>query len=205
MYHTPSGDRILLGAERTFFIHSLAMIVDMLADDDADFGVTAFDQLQRNQKLVVLYRSARGLLHPNEPVPKLTAVIESAVAAVYEFAKDRVSEEIDEVDSLDDTSYWRDLTLAASHQELELDEFPERGDPDKDTWLFLIECLSGCVLWDNDYESQAILDLPPEESRRFRTKLGIEDDYYTDVPPDPSDEQINLYVDALIGLTADVR
>jgi hypothetical protein len=62
MYHTPAGDRVLLGAERHFFTQSLAMIVDLLTDEDLVFGVAPFDELQRNQKLVVLYMAARGLL-----------------------------------------------------------------------------------------------------------------------------------------------
>jgi hypothetical protein len=53
VYHTPGGDRILLNAERGFFAQSLGMIVDLLADGDMDFGVMPFDELQRNQKLVV--------------------------------------------------------------------------------------------------------------------------------------------------------
>ena len=36
MYHTPDGDRILLGAERELFTQSLAMIVDLLAEDDME-------------------------------------------------------------------------------------------------------------------------------------------------------------------------
>ena len=73
------------------------------------------------------------------------------------------------------------------------------------TWTFLIECLAGCVLWDNDYEWQDSLDLPPEESRRMRTALGMDDDYFTDVPPDPPDGQVQRYVDILRDLTADAR
>jgi len=69
----------------------------------------------------------------------------------------------------------------------------------------LVECLAGCVLWDNDYELEESLDMPPEESKRFRAVLGMADDYYTDVPLDPPDEQAKLYVDALMGLTADAR
>ncbi len=69
----------------------------------------------------------------------------------------------------------------------------------------LVECLAGCVLWDNDYELQEPLDLPPEKSRRFRGLLGMADDYYTDVPPDPPDDQANLFIDALMGLTTDAR
>ena len=85
------------------------------------------------------------------------------------------------------------------------DELPQETDDNKQIWAFWVECLAGCVLWDNDYESQQTLGLPPEESRRYRTLLGMEDDYYTDVLPDPPDEQVNLYVDALIGLTACAR
>jgi hypothetical protein len=82
MYHTPRGDRVLHGAERRIFTQSLAMIVDLLAQGDADFGVTPFDELQWNQKVVVLYDSARALLHPTEPTPKLTANIAAIRARV---------------------------------------------------------------------------------------------------------------------------
>ena len=114
MYHTPGGDRVLLGAERHFFTHSLAMIVDLLADEDMDFGVAPFDELQRNQKLAVLYMAARGLLQPGEPMPKLTAFVESAVATVYEHARDQVYQEIDDPEFSGATSFWRRLVLEAA-------------------------------------------------------------------------------------------
>ncbi len=205
MYHTPGGDRILVGAERSFFTHSLAMIVDLLADGDLDCGTTPFDELQRPQKLVVLYNSARGLLHPSEPTPKLTAFIESAVASVYEHAKDQVCQEIDDAGISGGTSFWRRLILDAVREQVAPDQLPIDTDRDKEMWSMLVECLAGCVLWDNDYELQESLDLPPEQSRRFRAALGMADDYYTDVPPDPPDEQAKLYVDALTGLTVDAR
>jgi len=204
VYHTPGGDRVLLGAERRFFTQTLAVIVDLLADTDMGFGVTPFDELQRNQKLVVLYHSARGLLRPDEPAPKLTAVVESAVATVYEFANDQAHQEIEE-NNTQEPSFWRRLILDAAREQVAPDELPHEMDGDKETWTFLVECLAGCVLWDNDYESQGSLDLPPEAGRRFRETLGMADDYYTDVPPDPPDNQANLYVDALMGLTADAR
>jgi hypothetical protein len=205
VYHTPGGNRILLGAERTFFTHTLAMIIDLLADDDAEFGIAAFDQLQRNQKLYALYKAARGLLHPDEPIPKLSAYVESSVAVVYEQAKERVFQEIDDPDVSGETSFWRRLVRDAAREQVAPDELPHETDRDKEVWLVLIECLAGCVLWDNDYESQESLDLPPEKSKHLRTMLGMADDYYTDVPPDPPDEQINLYVDALKGLTVEAR
>ena len=206
MYHTPRGDRILLGAERRFFIQSLAMIIDLLAAGDMEFGVAPFDQLQRNQKLVVLYNSARGLLRASEPTPKLTAFIESAVATVYEFAEVQVHQELDDPELRRGTPYWRRLVLEAAREQVTPDEVPDdTSSCDKETWTFLVECLAGCVLWDNDYEWQESLDLPPEESRLFHATLDMDDDYYTDVPQDPPDNQSNLYLDALMGLTSDVR
>ena len=194
----------------------------MLAEGDVAFGVPSFNQLQRNQKLVTLYRSARALLHPDEPVPKLTAALESAVATVYEFAKELIEEEIDALDGPGET-FWRGMVLEAVREQTAIDEFPEGTDfpepmdlperpdlpeptdDDNETWTFLVERLADRVLWDNDYEMQVSLDLPPEESERLRATLGMTEDYYTDVPPDPRDEQIDLYVDALRGLTADAR
>ena len=181
------------------------MIVDLLADGDAGFGVEPFDELQRNQKLVVLYASARGLLHPDEPTPKLTAYVESAVATVYEHAIAQVCQEIDDPELAIETRHWRRLVLAAAREQIGQEELPDDRCTDKATWTMLLECLAGCVLWDNDYECQESLDLPPDQSRRLRAILGMDDDYYTDVPPDPTDDQAKLYVDSLVGLTADAR
>jgi hypothetical protein len=205
MYHTPAGDRILLDAERRFFVHSSAMIVDMLAGGDLEFDVAAFDRLQRNQKLAALYVGARGLLRPNEPPPKLTAYVEAAVATVYEFARQEVYQEIDDPEFSENPTYWRRLVLEAARERAELDEFPEVTSNDKGLWNLLIECLAGCVLWDIDYALEGTMDLPPEKSRKARDVLGLDEDYYTDVPDDPRDDQVKLYLDALIGLTLEAR
>jgi hypothetical protein len=183
----------------------LAVIVDLLALGDADFGVVPFDNLQLNQKLVVLYHSARALLRPTEPTPRLTANIESAVAIVYEHVKDQVYQEIDDPELSSETPFWRRLVLDAAREQVALNELPGDSSCDKEAWTLLVECLAGSVLWDNDYQWQECLDLPPEESRRVRARLGMDDDYYTDVPPDPPDDQTKLYLDALMGLTADAR
>ena len=206
MYHTPAGDRVLRGAERKLFVSSLGMIVDLLVDSDgeASFGVSTFDELQLGQKFFILYRSARGLLHPDEPVPKLTSAVEAAVAAVFEHTRSMVVQEIDEPEFASPTPYWRSLVLdAARTQDDPAIKLPQAESGDKNTWWLLLECLMGAVLWDNDYEATERLDLPPEQSDQLKAVLGVEDDYYTDVPEDLRDDQLNLYVDALKGLTAE--
>jgi hypothetical protein len=181
------------------------MIVDMLSQDDMDFGIEVFDQLQRNQKLAILYRAARALLHPDESVIKLTAFVEAAVAVVYEHAKDMVDQEIDEPGIFGESAFWRTQILDAVCEGVHPDELPEVSDDSKEIWHFMIELLAGSVLWDDDYASDQCLDLPPEEAKQHREELGITDDYYTDIPPDPPDDQLDLYLDALRGLTIDVR
>ncbi len=71
------------GPEARLFIEAVAMLVDFLVDGDCDLGVDPFDQLQRNQKIAVLHALTRALLCRDEPPPKLTAVLESAAALVF--------------------------------------------------------------------------------------------------------------------------
>jgi len=87
MWWTPDGERILQGAEARLFREALARTVDMVRDDPEglwQFGAPPFDKLQPNQKLAVLAEVGSALLQANQPVPRLTAVREAAVGAVYE-------------------------------------------------------------------------------------------------------------------------
>ena len=187
------------------FIHSLAIVVDLLATADVEFDVVAFDELQRTQKLFVLYRAARGLLCPDEPMPELTAATESSVAVVYEQLTGLVVSEIEDPDVSRDSLFWRRLVLEAAREQGESAELPEESESNIEEWMVLIECLTDRVLWDNDYDIREGLDLPPEQSQKIRDKLGMADDYLTDIPDDPPDEQASLYIDALKGLTAQAR
>ena len=59
----------------------------MVRDDNESLwqlGALPFDNLQPNQKLAVLAQVGMALLCENEPMPKLTAVLEAAVGAIYD-------------------------------------------------------------------------------------------------------------------------
>jgi hypothetical protein len=206
MYHTPAGDRVLRGAERRLFVHSLAIMVDLLTDSDGDceFGTTVFDTLTQNQKVAILYKAARCLLCPDEPMPRLTAVLEGAVGTVYRFAEDLVMQEVEEPDVTRPPPTFRSLVLEAARETHVCDD-DSRTNGDKADWEILLKCLADRVLWDDDFDVQDWQDANPETRLRLKQRLGIEDDYYTDVAPDPPDAQIRLYLDALRGLTAEVR
>jgi hypothetical protein len=201
VYHTSAGERILLGAERRLFEQSLAMMVDLLATGDCEFGVQVFDELQRGQKLFALYRAARGLLRPDEPPPELTAFLEGAVASVYRWALAMAIQEIEHPEFATANPSWRTLIIDAARECDDIDELPDAECRDREEWELLIECLEGAVLWDTDFEAQDRLDADPDTSRELDQFMGISANYYTAVAHDPPDDQINLYIDALMGLT----
>lgn len=49
------------------------------------------------------------------------------------------------------------------------------------------------------------MDADPDVSRAVKGYMGVAESYYSAVPLDPPDEQLNLYVDALKGLTPSGR
>ena len=89
MWHTDCGDRTLEGAEARFFTESLWDFVCELEVDEGDYdvGLEVFDRLTYGQKISLLSIIDNGLLKPDVPMRKLTAVVEGAIAAVFEQAE----------------------------------------------------------------------------------------------------------------------
>ncbi len=205
MYRTSAGLRVLEGNERAFFTASFGMMVDLLSDHDFEFGLPAFDQMQRGQKLFAMYEAGRALLRPDQPAPELTAYLEATVATVYQFAYDQIVTETDDPDFSDEPHYWRGLALRAV-SELDADcEFPEVNCDERSRWKSVVELLEGKVLWDRDFEMQFVLDLDPQHAEKVKGSLRIETDFFTAVPIEVPDCQFNLYLDALMGLTPQGR
>jgi hypothetical protein len=98
MWWTPEGQRVLKGAEAALFKEALGVLVDLVRDDDEGmwhFAAPPFDALQPNPKLALLAQVGTAMLRENEPMPRLTAVSEAAVGAVYETIRVMVETEID--------------------------------------------------------------------------------------------------------------
>lgn len=192
------------------------MIVDMLTVHDFTPDIQVLDELERNQKIATYHAVARALLVEDEPPPALTAVIEAAVASVYRHIQHMISMELGEgfpdVDDgglfgdpgLAESRCWRELALAAGHHlgltaDLGLDQ------PDYCEWDLLVECLEGRVLWDDDWDMVEYLDAPPAVARRVKAELGIDEDYFVAIPPDPDDADAERLLAELVTLTADAR
>ena len=84
----------------------------------------------------------------------------------------------------------------------DLSDFDEDSSDD---WDLLIECLEGRVLWDRDWELEEQLDIEPVAGRRVKRELGIDNDYFVAVPPDPTDEEAERLLKELRELTREAR
>ena len=207
MWWTPDGERVLRGPEATLFREALGVLTDFVRDDEkgdlCQFGISAFDSLQRSQKLAVLAEVGTALLREEEPGPTLTAVREATVAVVYELVRDMVQLEIDDPQAAGGRPTWRELVLSACRQRrVDDDSLPSQDCDDLEEWDLLIQCLAGSVLWDDDWkDTEGHLDADPETSRAVKKLLRIDEDYYVYVPPDPSDEELEEIISTLRGLT----
>ncbi|MEI8371278.1 MAG: hypothetical protein WCJ35_00425 [Planctomycetota bacterium] len=204
MWWTPVGKRILQGAEGRLFRDALGIIVDMVRDDAEglwQFGAPPFDKLQPNQKLAVLAEVGSALLCEDQPMPRLTAVEEATVGAVYEAIRLLVEMEIDQPPEWRESPSWRELVLAAC-QERGIEELLDAQSEDLDEWEVLIGSLAGEVLWDEDWkDSESLMDADPRAGRAVKELLGIDEDYYIAVPPDPTEEEMKGVWATLRGLT----
>jgi hypothetical protein len=193
MWGTPDGERILQGAEAKLFREALGMTVDMVRDDPEglwQFDAAPFDKLQPNQKLAVLAQVGTALLCKDQPMPRLTAVLEAAVGAVYEAVRLSVEMEIDQTPEGRESPSWRDLVLAAC-EERGIEDLLDAQSGDLDEWDVLISCLADGILWDEDWkDSESLMDVDPKAGRAVKEMLGIDEDYYVAVPPDPSTEEM---------------
>lgn len=225
-WHTPSGDRHLVGEEAELVRDSIATMVEELAscretdDEPWKYGIMLFDELSWQQQLAVLDLLANNLLQETSTTVELVGVIEAAVAAVYQNILQQIELEIelDEVSPAEFRFRWRQATLDAYREnedfEVVQDEMIAQLDDGEsvfdldvtctelDEWRWLVECLADRVLWDRDFEMvNEMIDAPPERAAAMRAALGITPGYYTAIAPDPSGDQIDALFQSLQQLT----
>ena len=199
MWHTNNGDRTLEGAEARVFAETLwEFVCEMEVDEgDYDVGLEVFDRLTYGQKVSVLSIIGTGLLTPDIPMRNLTAAVESAIAAVFDYLKIAVIVEIHEPEI---KSNWRKMVLAA-RREGGAEDLPDKGCEDEQEWLIEIEELSYLILWDADYEDEDLyVDKPPEEAQRLKDFMRIKDEYFLDIPEDLKPKEIETKLAELKNL-----
>lgn len=219
MWHTSRGDRTLRGPEAMLVGTAIDTMIDaLLIHIDESFeeasaaecqsGIAVYDSLTACQRVGLLHDVARHLLTETESALPLSATVEATVAAIYIEIRDQVAIEIDlfpdEMSELDRTT-WRGYVLAAyeamfdqsPQEESDLEPFdgefevPTESSTEMSEWEMLIDGLSDAILWDRDFElADSFLDVDPGVSQKRRRLLGIEEDYFTVVAPDPRPSEV---------------
>ncbi len=199
MWHTDCGDRTLDGAEARLFAETLWDFVSELEVDEGDYdvGLEVFDRLTYGQKVSLLSIIGDGLLKLDVPMRKLTAAVESAIAAVFDHLKMVVIIEIDEPEI---PSQWRKMILVA-RREVGAEELPKEDCKDEQEWFIEIEELSYLILWDADYEDEDLyIDKPPEEAQALKDFMRMRDDYFLEIPEDLKPEEVETRLTDLRNL-----
>ena len=219
MWHTSLGDRTLRGDEAALVRMSIESMIDALlihvdeeienedigadARTDCESGIPVYDALTISQRIAVLYDVAKYLLTDTNEVLSLSAELEASVAAIFIEVRDQVAIEIDfPTINLDPGPNWRQLVRAAYdnvfaddvtglHDEEVDEDLPSPSDRDIRRWEYLVEALSDAILWDRDFEmADSFLDDDPGVSHTRRRLLGINDEYFTSIAPDPRPDEV---------------
>lgn len=194
MWRTQYGDRALQGAEAVVFAEAMLSLLDeavMGALDDYEFGIECFDNLTFGQRIATLSIIGNGLLRKDTPTVRLTAVLEGAIAAVFEHIKNQIAFEIDTPEF---GTSWREMVIAARKQTTCDDrkrvDIPEPTCEDFDEWDLQMQELSDGILWDRDYQdAQLYIDFPPEKSEELRELMGIPKGYFLAIADDLTDKE----------------
>jgi hypothetical protein len=197
MWRTECGVRILKGAEARVFAEALSGLLDEAIQgtlDDYELGIRCFDDLTFGQKSSVLSTISNGLLREDVPPVELTAVVEGAIAAVFQHLKCEIIYDIDEPEC---PRPWRKWVVAA-RQETGGENILPANCEDIDEWDTEVEELADRILWDSDYENGAIfMDHAPEKTQWLKDMANIRDDYFTAIADDLTDEQAHATIKEL--------
>jgi hypothetical protein len=203
MWWTSAGERVLRGAEWELFREGLSCLWDEVEvaeeeDGPGTTGIAVFDDLPKAERLALLATVAKGLTDEDEPCPDLTALTEGAVAAIFAHMRHHIEVEIELQEETMASGRprrvrsrtLRKMVLAAADQ-VGIDRGPLRarsGNDALEEWSELIDDLRERILWDDcDYlAGDAFLDLDPAVGDALKEQLGIEDNYYSAAPVEPT-------------------
>ena len=204
MWDTSCSKRTLKGIEANLFAETLWDLIDEMnlnADNDYVLGVHVFDKLTYGQQISVLSIVGNGLLRKDVPCVPLTAVLEGAIAAVFEHLKNCI---LFEIDVPDVRSNWREKVVAA-REEAGGEEIPSSCCDDMDEWNIEVDSLAEAILWDADYDDENLfIDQGPETSKALMTMAGIGEDYYVAIADDLEEGEIETRLTELRGVCRSV-
>ncbi len=202
----------------TMIDNLIQFIDDEGADDDweanagaCQSGITIYDALPPTSRIALLREVAKHLLTETPEPMTVCAYSEAAVGAIFVEVRDHVAIEIDlfpdgpdePSDDPEENVTWRELVLAAYHAAYPTTNWqddeswrneiriPRASCLELEQWEPLIDLLADAVLWDRDFELAGdFLDAEPTRSRQRKRLLGIDNDYFASIVPDPQGSEV---------------
>jgi len=179
MWRTSTGTRTLVGSEAELVRQLLAFVYFQInvacpaAGEPFESGVSLFDRLEASQQLALLAEVGQGLLSADQPPPKLSSLREATVSVLFEELRACVADEVDcELEEESPNRYWRRLIVRV------------------------------CIAAGDDEQMEDLFaDAIPERGRQLKRFLGIDDDYFRDIAPDPTAHQLDAVRSQLDALT----
>lgn len=204
MWNTTLGCRVLTATEARWVGDAAYRLTDDIrtnmpregqSGESLAIGVPLFDQMTPEQQIVMINRVIGYLFNPSLDPPPRSALLDATIAAIYTHAYGDVCAEIDSArgddeSEQDDTECRQAVIQALRDKPIEAGEepqsdFPDPNSDDMEEWEMAIDSLRGCVLPDEDWQmAEFALDLPSDQSAKIKQQLGIDGDYFIDIPPE---------------------
>ena len=200
MWRTPAGTRTLRNLESRVVLRGLELetAIELIelgiaADAPWEFEVAQFDALTPEQQLALLAEVGRALFYKSVSAPVHTAVNEAGVYAIFRALLLSIQFEIDGESVHDVESRRLVYDLIASDSTADESENGDAGGLtltpgccDIAEWEFEVECVADRILWDRDFELEdSMADSSPEKAQHLKTLMGIDEDYFATISPDP--------------------
>ena len=167
MWETSQGTRTLCGAEAHLvreLVHYLhdQILVGIEIGEPHSSDVLIFDSLQPTQQLAMLHIVAEGLLDPAIPPPKLTAICEGTIYAIFRELEALIEVEIGFEKELELPDHRlrrlaRNAWLGSCQQSIfgnaeVTNSIPDLKCSDIEQWSDLVESIADHILWVRDFE-----------------------------------------------------
>ena len=197
MWQTPCGKRTLKRAEARLFAEALLSLLDQedaLRHEDCPLGIECYDRLTYGQRISALGTIADGLLREEVPAVPLTAVVEVAIAAVFEHLKSLVEIGIDEPAWWKD---WRKLIVAAS-REMGAKNMPDPTRDDLAEWELVLQELKDGILADVGHQDAwQRTGQPPKRATWTKQVMRGPEDFLGTSVDELNDEEIKARLSEL--------
>ncbi|MBL8823784.1 MAG: hypothetical protein JNJ77_14440 [Planctomycetia bacterium] len=194
MWHTADGLRVLTAQEWKVFTLGLDLLWSLL-DADLQNGtesrltdVEVFESLSHPQKILILSQVAEALHESAVPAPPDHPYYNAAAQAVIQIMQGMLHDEIEYGESDDNQqALWQvfDWNAMRSWEPKSIKKMKRKD------WDSLVRMFEESIV-DGDHELAAlVMDKSPEQAAAFKQIMGIDSDYYTAIPPEPTEEMLS--------------